>query len=138
MLPKWQQRRQEIAELYREKLSTIGVCLRPSPEYSKTNNHKFSLLVENKWQFRDKMSAQGVETQLHYTYNFAKTPVFTDRPNIEMPGTEFYQQHAISIPSNPWLTDQETDQIIEAVKKKILNQWAEPLSSSKDYTLVCR
>jgi len=122
MLPKWQQRRQEIAELYREKLSTIGVCLRPSPEYSKTNNHKFSLLVENKWQFRDKMSAQGVETQLHYTYNFAKTPVFTDRPNIEMPGTEFYQHHAISIPSNPWLTDQETDQIIEAVKKSITKE----------------
>ena len=122
MLPKWQARRQEIADLYKEKLAGVGVCLRPSPEYSKSNNHKFSMLVADKWKFRDRMSEHGVETQLHYTYNFAKTPVFSDNTDQQMPGTEFYQKHAISIPSNPWLTDAETDQIIEAVKSCVTDE----------------
>ena len=68
------------------------------------------------------MSEQGVETQLHYTYNFARTPVFSNASDQQMPGTEFYQKHAISIPSNPWLTDAETDQIIEAVKSCVTDE----------------
>ena len=93
MLPVWQQRRKEIAEKYREKLSGVGVCFRPSPEYSETNNHKFSLMVDNKWNFRDGMSDHGVETQLHYTYNFSKTPVFGENAEQNMPGTEYFQKH---------------------------------------------
>lgn len=122
MLHTWQARRQEIAELYKEKLKDTGVCFRPSPSHSKSNNHKFSLLVANKWQFRDRMSERGVETQLHYTYNFAKTPVFGGQNDRYMPGTELYQQHAISIPSNPWLTDAEIDQIIESVKQSVTKE----------------
>ena len=122
MLPVWQQRRKEIAEKYREKLSGVGVCFRPSPEYSETNNHKFSLMVDNKWNFRDGMSDHGVETLLHYTYNFSKTPVFGENAEQNMPGTEYFQKHAISIPSNPWLTDAETDQIIDAVKNCVTDK----------------
>lgn len=121
-LPKWQENRKQIAEKYRSKLSELGIAIRPSPSYSVTNNHKFSLLVNDKWKFRDRMSEQGVETQLHYTYNFAKTPVFSNNTNQHMPGTEFYQNHALSIPSNPWLTDLETDKVIEAVKKCITEE----------------
>ena len=117
MLDKWQARRQEIADLYKEKLINLGVAIRPSPEFSVSNNHKFVILVANKQDFRDKMFDQGVETQLHYTYNFMKTPVLSNDTAKNMPGTEFYQKHAISIPSNPWLSDKETVHVIEAIKK---------------------
>lgn len=117
MLDKWQARRQEIADLYKEKLINVGVAIRPSPEFSVSNNHKFVILVANKQDFRDKMFDQGVETQLHYTYNFMKTPVLSNDTAKNMPGTEFYQKHAISIPSNPWLSDKETVHVIEAIKK---------------------
>lgn len=118
-LLKWQQRRKEIAEQLSQGLSEVGVQIRPNPEYSKTNFHKYSIFVENKWNFRDLMSKQGVETQLHYTYNFAKTPVLSNDTSQSMPGTDFYMQHAISIPSNPWLTDVEIKYVIEAVKNCI-------------------
>jgi len=79
-------------------------------------------MVDNKWNFRDGMSDHGVETQLHYTYNFSKTPVFGENAEQNMPGTEYFQKHAISIPSNPWLTDAETDQIIDAVKNCVTDK----------------
>ena len=44
--------------------------------------------------------------------------------NIEqdMPGTEFYRKHSISIPSNPWLTDKEVGCVIEAVKNCVTDE----------------
>lgn len=122
MLPQWQKRRRDIADLYRDELLKMGACIRPRPTYSVSNNHKFSLLVADKWQFRDKMVEQGVETQLHYTYNFAKTPIFGNNNARQMPMTEFYQKHAISIPSNPWMTDDETSRVMEAVKRCLTNE----------------
>ena len=116
MLEQWQARRSEIAQRLHEGLSAVGVQVRPSPHYSETNNHKFSMFVQDKKAFRDLMIQRGVETQLHYTYNFAKTAVLSDDTEQHMPMTEFYARHAISIPSNPWLTDTEVSTVVEAVK----------------------
>jgi UDP-2-acetamido-2-deoxy-ribo-hexuluronate aminotransferase len=118
----WQLRRAEIAQRLTERLRSAGVQIRPSPSYSETNHHKFSIFVRDKRQFRDLMTQRGVETQLHYTYNFARTRVLSDNTEQHMPMTEFYARHAISIPSNPWLTDQEVDQVAEAVKSCVTDK----------------
>ena len=68
------------------------------------------------------MTEQGVETQMHYTYNFTNTPVLSNDVNKKMPGTEFFNRHAISIPSNPWLKDNEVMKIITAVKNCITKE----------------
>lgn len=126
MLSQWQARRAEIAQRLHEGLRAVGVHVRPSPSYSETNNHKFSMFVHDKRAFRDLMSLQGVETQLHYTYNFAKTEVLSDDTQQHMPMTEFYARHAISIPSNPWLTDAEVSRVVEAVKNCVTDADLDP------------
>ena len=42
--------------------------------------------------------------------------MLSDDTEQHMPMTEFYARHAISIPSNPWLTDTEVSTVVEAVK----------------------
>ncbi len=121
-LADWQLRRREIAEQLTDTLRSAGVQIRPSPDYSETNHHKFSIFVSDKKQFRDLMTRQGVETQLHYTYNFARTEVLSTDTEQHMPMTEFYARHAISIPSNPWLTDSEVTQVAEAVKSCVTDK----------------
>ena len=121
-LPAWQNRRKQIADNLTEKLSQIGVCLRKSPSYSSTNYHKYCIFVKNKWQFRDKMKELGVECLLHYTYNFANTEVLRGVNIHDYQGTEFYKDHAITIPANPWLRDEEIDHIVKSIKHCITKE----------------
>jgi dTDP-4-amino-4,6-dideoxygalactose transaminase len=112
----YQKRRAEIAEYYHSELAKLDITVRPSPNYSQTNNHKFSIMVGNKQEFKDRMLAEGVETQLHYTYNFAHAPVF-EHPHGDYPFTDLYVKHATSIPCSPWHTDAEAEAVIAAIKK---------------------
>ena len=121
-LKDWQARRKEIAEMITNGIHNSGINIRPSPEYSQTNYHKYSIFVKDKWKFRELMTEQGVETQMHYTYNFTNTPVLSNDVNKKMPGTEFFNRHAISIPSNPWLKDNEVMKIITAVRNCITKE----------------
>lgn len=114
---KFQKRRLEIANYYKHELGRLNICVRPSPAYSVSNNHKFTILVSNKHAFRDKMADKEVATQLHYTYNFAKTPLFGYNSQDKFPMTDFYVKHAISIPASPWHTDSEIEKVVEAIKQ---------------------
>ena len=121
-LSRWQIRRGEIHQRLNEEFKAAGVSVRPSPQYCETNFHKYCIFVEDKWKFRKLMAEQNVETHLHYTYNFANTPILSKNTNQDMPGTEFFRKHAISIPSNPWLTDSEVGSVIEAVKRCVTDK----------------
>lgn len=116
-LPEWQERRKQIGDELDMRLGKLDVCLRPSPEYSEKNYHKYCIFVKDKWEFRDKMRQLGVDSLLHYTYNFADTKVLKGERQSHYPGTEFYRKHAITIPSHPWLDSSEVDHIVDSVEK---------------------
>lgn len=116
---KWQTRRKAIAEYYKSELDKLEVAYRPSPNYSKTNNHKFCIFVDNKKNFRDKMEFEQVECQQHYTYNFSKVDILSSDTSQNFKFTESYVKHAISIPSSPWMSDAECEHVIQSVKKCI-------------------
>jgi len=116
-LPTWQKRRSQITNELDQGMQSLDVYRRSSPEYSTSNNHKYCIFVKDKWKFRDKMKDLGVDCHLHYTYNFADTEVLAGERQPEYPGTEFFRKHAISLPSNPWLTSIEIKHIIDSVEK---------------------
>ena len=113
----FQKRRSEIADYYHSELAKLDICVRPSPSFSESNNHKYTILVEDKLAFRDRMKDKGIETQLHYTYNFANTPMFGHNNNDNFNNTDFYVKHALSIPASPWHTDAEIETVVSAVKE---------------------
>ncbi len=121
-LPDWQRRRAEINDYLEDQCKKIGLSTRPTPDYSTRNYHKFMIFVKNNRQFVDAMAGKGVNCQLHYTYNFAKTTVFESKMNTEYPGTEWWRQHAVTIPSNPWLTTKELETIIQALKDTVTEE----------------
>ena len=121
-LPDWQRRRAEINDYLEDQCKKIGLSTRPTPDYSTRNYHKFMIFVKNNRQFVDNMAGKGVNCQLHYTYNFAKTTVFESKMNTEYPGTEWWRQHAVTIPSNPWLTTKELETIIQTLKDTVTEE----------------
>tara|TARA_A100001011_G_scaffold17678_1_gene18303 strand:+ start:201 stop:1301 length:1101 start_codon:yes stop_codon:yes gene_type:complete len=118
-LEKWQMRRKQIADFYKDELKKLDITVRPSPSYSETNNHKFCIFVDNKTMLRDKMLDNGVECQLHYTYNFSQVPLLSNQLDSDFKFTEQFKQHAISLPSSPWLTDTEAETVVQTLKKCI-------------------
>ena len=116
-LPEWQERRKQIGDELDNRFKQMDVCVRTSPEHSAKNYHKYCIFVKDKWKFRDKMREQGVDCLLHYTYNFAETKVLKGERQNDYPGTEFYREHAVTLPSNPWLTSEEVDHIVKSVEK---------------------
>lgn len=116
-LPEWQERRKQIGEELYTRLGEVDICLRTSPQYSEKNYHKFCIFVKDKFQFQNKMKGMGVESLLHYTYNFADSEVLSGERQSEYPWTEFYRKHAVTIPSHPWLNSAELDHIIHSVEK---------------------
>ena len=112
----WQATRQDIDHYYRNKFDQHGVAVRPSPTYSQTNFHKFCIFVKNKKQFAQLMHEQGVECNLHYTYNFSKYDVLN--PNdVIYSYTDFYVDHAVCIPCHQWLEHNEIEQVVDTVCK---------------------
>lgn len=121
-LNEWQIKRQDITEKYNQAFADAGIKIRQSPEYSSTNNHKYTIFVKDKIEFRNKMAEQGIECQLHYTNNFNSIDFMTIGKEKQFFYTDYFVKHAISIPNNPWLSSKETDKIIETVKKTITTE----------------
>ncbi len=116
---KWQERRQQIADEYRDALKDTGILIRTSPDYSTTNNHKFVLFVDKNIEFMKKLADMGIESHLHYRYNFSKNKVLSNDTTKDFPMTDFFVNHAITIPSHPWLRKDEMSAVMDAVKKSI-------------------
>ena len=119
---KFQQRRAEIASYYDDQLTSLDIQTRPSPPYSQKNHHKYTIFVDNKVEFKDRMLEHGIECQTHYTYNFSQAQVFNSQQKTAFPGTQFFINHALSIPCSPWHTDSEAEQVIEAIQNCITNK----------------
>ena len=118
----WHKRRQEIASQYDESFKTLGIETRQSPSYSTTNHHKYVLFVNDNRQFAKKLKEHGVDSNLHYTYNFSKIEAIQETNDLQYPMTDFFTKHALTIPSNPWLKKDEIKKVVESVKNCMTDQ----------------
>ena len=90
---------------------------RPRPACSEWNAHKYAILVENKFEAYKTMLAEGVETEQHYTENFANLS-WTPKTDKQFPMTDKFIKQSLTIPNNPFMTDAE----VEIVTKKVLSK----------------
>lgn len=112
MLPQWQSRRRNIAEIYDAEFKN-KVATRFQPKYSVSNNHKYTLMIPNKSLAHEKFKQSGIETRMHYTYDFSEVEVFGKKQNRKFPMTYKFIDKALTIPINPWLKESEQEYIIE-------------------------
>lgn len=119
---KWMKRKQEIGKIY-DAAFKGKVEVRPSPNYSTWNGHKYAIMVNDKFQTYKNLLAIGIETEQHYSDNFSKLEWI--RSNlIKSPITDKFVQQSLTIPNNPHMTEDEIQQVIDAV----INNYVAPLS----------
>ena len=110
------EKRKRIAEAYHEALSGLSGCLTlpTSPVKGSHAWYRYVVLTEeDSTPFIEELKKEGIE---------AKRPVFLPQHKIfnlpgEFPCAEEHWTRSLSLPIYPSLTDQERDQIVEAVRK---------------------
>lgn len=110
----WQQRREHIHQYYAEQFQELPISIIEPADYCTSNRHKFVLLSNKRDLLHDHLQSESVQSQKHYTDNFAD---YFDKENKNnYPGTEYLCNSALSLPNHQWLTDAEVEYVAQSIK----------------------
>jgi UDP-2-acetamido-2-deoxy-ribo-hexuluronate aminotransferase len=115
-LDRWQTRRFNIVDYYDKEFKNAGIPVRERYNHGTWNTHKYVIFPTNKIKMHDRLYANGVDSEEHYTENFSDLP-WLNKPKVHMPWTDFFVKRALTIPLNPHLTDTEVEKIVSVVIK---------------------
>jgi dTDP-4-amino-4,6-dideoxygalactose transaminase len=111
-LPRWNTRRQEIAQHYIEILNTHGHKVVAPKDSSGSAWHLFVVRVRNRSEFQEMFTKLGIATGIHYPIPLHKQPALAARyENVILGNTETLAEEIVSIPIHPHLTDMEVEYI---------------------------
>jgi dTDP-4-amino-4,6-dideoxygalactose transaminase len=119
-LPKWIERRREIAKIYNNGLAGIqGIKLPPAPDSDESHfdvYQNYVLKVEKRDELFQFLKKEGVETLI-------KDPVPNhwqkglNLDSFHLPKTERFAKEVVSLPMYPELTDEQVEYVINCVKE---------------------
>jgi perosamine synthetase len=116
-LERFMERRNEIAQRYRELLSSSSVGLPPSaPADFRHGYHLFPILVENRRQVFDGLRDAGIGVQVHYVpVHHHPVSIDIEQTKDDLPVCEYVYDRLISLPIHPQLTDDEQDLVVKSL-----------------------
>ena len=83
-----------------------GIKYRTARLGSTTNYHKFCMFVDDQESVISKFAENGISVDKQYQENFEHSMLGSFKFN-KMPGTEFYNNSVITLPTDPYITKQE-------------------------------
>tara|TARA_B100000029_G_scaffold306778_1_gene299606 strand:+ start:6976 stop:8094 length:1119 start_codon:yes stop_codon:yes gene_type:complete len=118
-LKKWENRRIDIAKIYKENLLNLNQITLPK-DISESQNiyHKFVLEVEQRDNLFDHLKNSRIGTAIHYETPLHREPMFSF---LNLNDNQFEvslnkSKKVISLPIHPFLTDSEIEIIIQSIK----------------------
>jgi dTDP-4-amino-4,6-dideoxygalactose transaminase len=120
-LDKWNARRREIAQRYRESLATARVILPEDSPDSESVYHLFVACVENRDAAREAMEARGVQTAIHYPVpiHLQKAYEWLGHTRGSFPHTELAADRVLSLPLFPEMTDEQVEYAATALAEVV-------------------
>jgi dTDP-4-amino-4,6-dideoxygalactose transaminase len=113
LLPEWNRQRREIAEVYRELLSSVeGLVLPFEPSWARAVYHLYVVRVQDRREFQDRLKEAGIGTGIHYPIPLHQQTAYRSLgySKGDFPVTEKVASEIVSLPMYPQLTvaDQQT------------------------------
>jgi perosamine synthetase len=117
-LEKHNQRRRDIAAIYDREFADLGWLQTPvTKDYAFTSQHKYVVQVSE--ADRDALilhlKEQGVASHVHFVPSHLH-PAYKDYRSELLPVTEAFWRRIVSLPMFPGLTEDEIEQVVDAVK----------------------
>jgi dTDP-4-amino-4,6-dideoxygalactose transaminase len=118
-LDAWNARRRGIADYYTELLTNTDIVTPYFPPHITPIYHIYCVRHKNRDGLRQHLKARGIETGIHYPIPLHLQPVYKDLGYKvgDFPHTEKAANEILSLPMYPELTDEQVQQIVEAVKE---------------------
>lgn len=113
------ERKNAIASLYRESVKESGrlVC-QYAPPHVRHSYHLFVLKTDDRERFIAAMTEKGIGTGVQYRTPCHRQKVFTDAVGeTSLPVTEELMAKCVSVPTYPYLTDEEVAFVAEQLKR---------------------
>lgn len=112
--------RARIGARYSEKLRSVCIV----PEVMPGNTHvyaQYTIRVPSRDALGEKLKAQGIPTAVYYPKCLHEQPVFAHcgRKLGDLPVSEKMSREVISLPMSPFLSEEDQDKVIEAVKNAL-------------------
>jgi dTDP-3-amino-3,4,6-trideoxy-alpha-D-glucose transaminase len=126
-LPSWTARRREIAARYRRGLASTSAsdarvlsaeCPIVIPPECDSGHvyHLFPVRARHRDTLQAALKARGVETLIHYPIPIPRQQAFAGTSTTACPEADRLCAEVLSLPLHPFLTDHDTDAVIEAVR----------------------
>lgn len=113
-LDEYNRRRNEIADMYREKLHNVpGIKFLNYKSDRKSSYHLFCILAENRNTLVDKLRSSGVDVSVHYKRN----DLYNMYEKYNLPNTEYFWSSVISLPMHVLLTEDDIDYVTDTIRK---------------------
>ena len=110
--------RQKIAEHYNNSFSDIGLNTQWMEDKENHNYHKYTLRfedIETRAHVQQILKSQQIESNIKYDTPLSKLNVFAEFKSDKTPNTDLACNTVLSIPIHAFLTEKETDQIINTI-----------------------
>jgi dTDP-4-amino-4,6-dideoxygalactose transaminase len=125
-LPGWQQRREELAQRYREQLADLdGVRL---PRQSVAGRHAWHLFVvrvesgpASRDEVADALGQEGIGTSVHFipVHHLSYFKNLLGDTQSPLPGTDLAGDSVLSLPMHPGLADTDVDRVCAALARAL-------------------
>ncbi len=115
-LDEWNQKRRQIADVYRDQLTDRGIVLPTAHEHAEPVWHLFVIRVADRERLMSLLKDEGIATGIHYPVPLHQQPAYEDRrASYDLPVTERVAQEVMSLPMYPELTQEPIEHICNAV-----------------------
>ena len=115
-LSEWNSRRNKIAQLYSALLQGVGDIVLPKfRENAQSVHHLYVIKTQFRYDLFEYLRTKNIETQIHYPIPIHKQPCYEQFNSQSFPVCESISQQILSLPINPFLSDQEVEQVASEI-----------------------
>lgn len=118
-LEAWTEARRAAARHYDQLLAGSGVATPAAMEYARHVYHIYAVRTGQRKQWQDALSAQGIQTGIHYPFPVHLLPAFADLGYVrgQFPHSERAANEVLSLPMFAELTTEQREAVAHAVRK---------------------
>lgn len=110
--------RRRIAERYCSEIKNPNIVLPSLPDDAMQNVwHVFPIRVQNRTEFQQCLSDNGIQTVIHYPIPPHRQPAYVEWHGLTLPITEKIHEEIISLPISPVMTEEEVSKVVDVINK---------------------
>ena len=113
-LNEWNQRRREIAAVYREELKDLPLAMQA--ETGKSNYHLFVITTPERDKLRAHLAESGIPTLVHYPIPLHRQKAFAEFSPARCPNADVLCSRVLSLPMHAFLSEGEVARVIEGLR----------------------